>query len=165
MAIELSFFEAVGDELAMLHHNDHTMQTIVHLAKVTETPINTEAVKALVSDSTTGAVVLFSGDVRDHDHGRAVISLTYEGHPSAQEVLAAVVNEFAAQSQITAIAAVHRIGDIPIGEAALVVAVGSSHRGDAFAAAGALVDVIKEKLPVWKHQFFADGADEWVNCA
>ena len=75
------------------------------------------------------------------------------------------MNNFAAQSQTTAIAAVHRIGDIPIGEAALVVAVGSSHLGDAFAAAGALVDVIKEELPVWKHQFFSDGSDEWVNCA
>ena len=141
------------------------MPAIVHLSKITEAPINAEAVKALVSDSTTGAVVLFSGDVRDHDHGRAVISLTYECHPSSQEVLAALVNDFAARSQITSIAAVHRIGDIPIGEAALVVAVGSSHRGDAFTATGALVDVIKEKLPVWKHQFFSDGSDEWVNCA
>ena len=141
------------------------MPATVHLSEVTETRINAEAVKALVSDSTTGAVVLFSGDVRNHDHGRTVISLTYEGHPSSQEVFAAVVNNFAAQSQTTAIAAVHRIGDIPIGEAALVVAVGSSHRGDAFAAAGALVDVIKEELPVWKHQFFSDGSDEWVNCA
>ena len=118
------------------------MPAIVHLSEITEAPINAEAVKALVSDSTTGAVVLFSGDVRDHDHGRAVISLTYECHPSSQEVLAALVNDFAARSQITSIAAVHRIGDIPIGEAALVVAVGSSHRGDAFAAAGALRAVI-----------------------
>ena len=141
------------------------MPAIVHLSEITETPIDAEAVKALVSDSTTGAVVLFSGDVRDHDHGRAVISLTYECHPSSQEVLAALVNDFAARSQITSIAAVHRIGDIPIGEAALVVAVGRSHRGDAFAAVGSLVDVIKEKLPVWKHQFFSDGSDEWVNCA
>lgn len=141
------------------------MPAIVHLAEVTETPINSEAVKALVSDSTTGAVVLFSGDVRDHDHGRAVLSLTYEAHPTAQTVLETLVNDFAATSNITAIAAVHRVGEIPIGEAALVVAVGSSHRGDAFAEAGALVDAIKEKLPVWKHQFFADGTDEWVNCA
>jgi len=141
------------------------MPAIVHLAEITEAPINTEAVKALVSDSTTGAVVLFSGDVRDHDHGRAVLSLTYEAHPTSQTVLETVVNDFAAKSNITAIAAVHRVGEIPIGEAALVVAVGSSHRGDAFAEAGALVDAIKEKLPVWKHQFFADGTDEWVNCA
>ncbi len=85
------------------------MPAIVHLAEVTEAPINSEAVKALVSDSTTGAVVLFSGDVRDHDHGRAVLSLTYEAHPTAQTVLETVVNDFAAKSNITAIAAVHRV--------------------------------------------------------
>lgn len=144
------------------------MPAIVYLAELTEVPIDASAVKALVSDSTIGAVVLFSGDVRDHDHGRSVISLTYEAHPSAVEVLARVVNDFAVASDmldLTAIAAVHRVGEIPIGEAALVVAVGSSHRGDAFSAASALVDLIKEELPVWKHQFFSDGTDEWVNCA
>ena len=141
------------------------MPAIVHLTEVTEATIDTQAMKELVSDPTTGAVVIFSGDVRDHDNGRAVISLTYEGHPSAQTVLKDVVNAFAANSGVTAIAAVHRLGVIPIGQAALVVAVGSAHRGDAFTAAAELVDLIKEKLPVWKHQFFADGSDEWVNCA
>jgi len=141
------------------------MTAIVYLAEVTEALIDAQAIKALVSDSTTGAVVVFSGDVRDHDHGRSVVSLTYEGHPSAQEVLETVVNAFAEDSNVTAIAAVHRVGEIPIGQAALVVAVGSAHRGDAFTATATLVDLIKEKLPVWKHQFFADGTDEWVNCA
>jgi len=141
------------------------MPATVHLAEVTQVPIDSQALKTLVSGPTIGAVVLFSGDVRNHDHGRSVVSLTYEGHPSAQEVLSEIVRDFAAVSDVTAIAAVHRIGEIPIGVAALVVAVGSAHRGDAFIAAGALVDLIKEKLPVWKHQFFSDGTDEWVNCA
>lgn len=141
------------------------MPAVVHHAEVTESEIDAQAIKALVSDSTTGAIVLFSGDVRDHDHGRSVVSLTYEAHPSAQEVLEVVVSDFAADSSVTAIAAVHRVGEIPIGQAALVVVVASSHRSEAFMAAGALVDLIKEKLPVWKHQFFADGTDEWVNCA
>ncbi len=146
-------------------HNKRTMPATVHLAEVTQVPIDSQALKTLVSGPTIGAVVLFSGDVRNHDHGRSVVSLTYEGHPSAQEVLSEIVRDFAAVSDVTAIAAVHRIGEIPIGVAALVVAVGSAHRGDAFTAAGALVDLIKEKLPVWKHQFFSDGTDEWVNCA
>ena len=141
------------------------MPATVHLAEVTQVPIDSQALKTLVSGPTIGAVVLFSGDVRNHDHGRSVVSLTYEGHPSAQEVLSEIVRDFAAVSDVTAIAAVHRIGEIPIGVAALVVAVGSAHRGDAVTAAGALVDLIKEKLPVWKHQFFSDGTDEWVNCA
>lgn len=141
------------------------MPAVVHHAEVTESPIDAQAIKALVSNSTVGAVVMFSGDVRDHDHGRSVVSLTYEAHPLAQEVLETVVGDFAAGANVSAIAAIHRVGEIPIGQAALVVAVASSHRSDAFMAAGALVDLIKEKLPVWKHQFFADGTDEWVNCA
>ena len=141
------------------------MPAVVHHAEVTESEIDAQAIKALVSDASTGVIVLFSGDVRDHDHGRSVVSLTYEAHPSAQEVLETVVGDFAADSSVTAIAAVHRVGEIPIGQSALVVAVASSHRSEAFTAAGALVDLIKEKLPVWKHQFFADGTDEWVNCA
>lgn len=141
------------------------MPAIVRLSEITQNVIDAQKVKALVSDSSVGAVVLFSGDVRNHDQGRSVLSLTYEGHPSGQEVLEKVVKEFATQSNVTAIAAIHRVGEIPIGEAALVVAVSSAHRADAFTAAADLVDLIKEKLPVWKHQFFADGTDEWVNCA
>lgn len=141
------------------------MVALVHLTEITETAIDASVIKALVSNSTTGAVVVFSGDVRNHDHGRSVVSLTYEGHPSAQEVLETVVNAYAEISDVTAIAAIHRVGEIPIGQAALVVAVGSAHRADAFTATATLVDLIKEKLPVWKHQYFADGTDEWVNCA
>ncbi len=141
------------------------MAALVHLTEITETAIDASVIKALVSNSTTGAVVVFSGDVRNHDHGRSVVSLTYEGHPSAQEVLETVVNAYAEISDVTAIAAIHRVGEIPIGQAALVVAVGSAHRADAFTATATLVDLIKEKLPVWKHQYFADGTDEWVNCA
>jgi molybdopterin synthase catalytic subunit len=141
------------------------MSAHVHLAEVTSEPLDATAIAALVSDSSTGAVVVFSGDVRDHDHGRAVLSLTYESHPTAAAVMNTVVRDLAEQLDVTHIAAAHRVGDIPIGEAALVVAVGSSHRGDAFGACREIVDQIKLQLPVWKHQYFADGTDEWVNCA
>lgn len=141
------------------------MPAHVHLAEVTSEPLDSVAIAALVSDPSTGAVVVFSGDVRDHDHGRAVLSLTYESHPSAAEVMNTVVRDIAEKLDVTHIAAAHRVGDIPIGEAALVVAVGSSHRGDAFGACREIVDQIKLQLPVWKHQYFADGTDEWVNCA
>ncbi len=141
------------------------MPAIVHLAAVTSDPIDAAELSALVSDPSTGAVVVFSGDVRDHDHGRAVLSLTYESHPSAAEVMHSVVHDLAEKLDATHVAAAHRVGNIPIGEAALVVAVGSSHRGDAFGACREIVDQIKLRLPVWKHQHFADGTDEWVNCA
>jgi molybdopterin synthase catalytic subunit len=118
-----------------------------------------------VRDDRAGAVVCFSGNVRDHDHGRAVASLTYEAHPTADAVLKDVAQEIAARFDLVALAVAHRVGPIAIGEAALVAAVSAGHRGDAFAACAALVDLTKERLPVWKHQVFTDGTDEWVNCA
>lgn len=137
---------------------------IRHVA-VTEEPIDAAALEALVADPTAGAVVTFSGNVRNHDHDREVRTLFYEGHPSAQQVLEEVARGIAADFPLVALALVHRIGAIAIGEAALVVAVSAAHRGEAFAACAAAVDRTKEALPVWKHQVFADGSDEWVNCA
>ena len=143
----------------------HRFPAQVVLAQVNDLSIDADQIRAMVNLPEAGAVVLFSGDVRDHDHGRAVASLTYEGHPTSQSVLECVAQQIAAQHPVIAIAIVHRVGPIPIGESALVAAVSSAHRGEAFAACSALVDLTKEMLPVWKHQVFADGTDEWVNCA
>jgi molybdopterin synthase catalytic subunit len=137
----------------------------VRRAEIVEAVVDERTLAALVSDDHAGAVVCFSGNVRDHDHGRAVASLTYEGHPTAPDVLRQVAEEIAAGADVIAVAVVHRVGAIAIGEAALVAAVSTAHRGDAFAACRALVDLTKERLPVWKHQVFTDGTDEWVNCA
>ena len=113
-----------------------------------------------------GAVVGFSGVVRDHDGGRTVTRLEYSAHPSAQQTLAEVVAEVAAAAVgVRAIAVSHRIGKLEIGDAALVAAVAADHRQAAFETCARLVDSVKERLPVWKHQFFADGSDEWVNSA
>jgi molybdopterin synthase catalytic subunit len=113
----------------------------------------------------TGAVVTFSGDVRNHDGGREVISLDYEAHPSASEVLAVVAAEIVSEYPLQALIIEHRYGSLAIGDTALGVAAASAHRKDAFAACSAAVDRVKEKLPMWKHQFFKDGTDEWVNSA
>ncbi len=113
----------------------------------------------------TGAVVTFSGDVRNHDGGRAVISLDYEAHPSASEVLAVVAAEIVSEYPLQSLIIEHRYGSLAIGDTALGVAAASAHRKDAFAACSAAVDRVKEKLPMWKHQFFKDGTDEWVNSA
>lgn len=137
----------------------------IRLVDVTEQPIDPGVVERLVADSTAGAIVMFAGNVRDNDHGRAVATLTYEGHPTAAAVLKDVAQEIAAAFDVVALAVVHRVGPIPIGEAALVAAVSARHRGEAFAACSALIDRTKELLPVWKHQVFTDGSDEWVNCA
>jgi molybdopterin synthase catalytic subunit len=127
--------------------------------------IDPEALRAAVADPSAGATVLFTGDVRDNDRGRTVMSLSYEAHPSAKDVLAEVALEIGERFDVIAVAIAHRHGPIPIGEAALVAAVSARHREEAFAACIALVDLAKERIPIWKHQVFADGTDEWVNCA
>ncbi|MDA8437013.1 MAG: molybdenum cofactor biosynthesis protein MoaE [Actinomycetales bacterium] len=137
----------------------------VRRADVVDAPIAVEDVRALAADDAAGAVVTFSGDVRDHDGGRAVERLEYEGHPTAGAVIADVAREVAARHDVIAIAVSHRVGPLRIGDAALVAAVSAAHRGEAFAACADLVDEVKHRLPVWKHQVFSDGSDEWVNCA
>jgi molybdopterin synthase catalytic subunit len=137
----------------------------IRLVEVVDRPLDLAALEALVADRAAGAVVTFSGNVRDHDHGREVVSLNYEGHPSAQAVLLDVAEQIAAGHDIVALAVAHRVGELAIGEAALIAVVSAAHRGEAFQACAALVDLTKDKLPVWKHQVFADGTDEWVNCA
>jgi molybdopterin synthase catalytic subunit len=135
-----------------------------HCAVGTE-PLDVAFHEALVADAAAGAVVSFQGVVRDHDHGRAVTRLEYEGHPSAADVLREVAAEIAADPDVVAVAVSHRLGVLEIGDAALVAAVSSAHRAAAFAACARLVDEVKARLPVWKRQFFADGTEEWVNCA
>ncbi|MGA8546828.1 MAG: molybdenum cofactor biosynthesis protein MoaE [Mycobacterium sp.] len=140
--------------------------TLVVRAALTDRPISLAEHQDLVSHQSAGAVVGFVGVIRDHDSGRQVVRLEYSAHPSAADVLAEVVADVAAQSPGTrAIAASHRIGVLNIGEAALVAAVAADHRQAAFATCAQLVDAIKARLPVWKHQFFADGTDEWVGSA
>jgi len=137
----------------------------IRLVEVGEGPLDAVGLERLVHDPRAGAVVSFSGNVRDHDHGRSVAELTYEGHPTAEAVLMEVAKEIDGRFDLVALAVAHRVGPIRIGEAALVAAVATAHREEAFAACQALVDLVKERLPVWKHQVFADGTDEWVNCA
>lgn len=134
-------------------------------AVVTDAPLDRAVLEAFVDHAAAGATVCFVGAVRDHDHGRAVTRLEYEAHPQAEHVLREVAEEIAAAYPLLAIAVAHRVGPLTIGEAALVAAVSAPHRGEAFAGASALVDLVKERIPVWKHQHFADGTDEWVNCA
>ncbi|MEO3745951.1 molybdenum cofactor biosynthesis protein MoaE [Plantactinospora sp. B5E13] len=128
-------------------------------------PLDLAFHEALVTDAGAGAVVSFQGVVRDHDHGRSVTRLEYEGHPSAAAVLREVAEEIAADPDVYAVAVSHRLGALEIGDVALVAAVSTAHRAAAFAACAKLVDEVKDRLPVWKRQLFADGTEEWVNCA
>ena len=118
-----------------------------------------------VSCAAAGAVVTFEGVVRDHDGGRGVRSITYSAHPMAADVMTQVAADVAAHPGLRALGVVHRVGDLVVGDTALAVAVSADHRAEAFAAASALVEQVKARLPVWKHQLFADGTAEWSNMA
>jgi molybdopterin synthase catalytic subunit len=120
---------------------------------------------AQVESSSAGAVATFSGNVRTHDHGREVSTLSYEIHPQTETILSHVVAEVAARHKLISVSVAHRFGKIELGQSALIVAISAEHRGEAFAACAEMVDEIKAKIPIWKHQVFSDGTDEWVNCA
>jgi molybdopterin synthase catalytic subunit len=137
--------------------------TATTLVAVTTQPLDPAAHERAVGGPAAGAVVVFQGVVRDHDHGRAVTLLEYEAHPSAEAVLREVAAEVAADPAVYAVAVSHRIGRLEIGDAALVAAVATAHRAAAFAACARLVDEVKARLPVWKRQVFLDGTEEWVN--
>ncbi|MGZ8178716.1 molybdenum cofactor biosynthesis protein MoaE [Williamsia sp. SKLECPSW1] len=133
---------------------------------VTDEILDPDEHQRLVADDSAGAVVCFTGAVRDHDSARSVRALHYTAHPSAPDVLAEVVGGVAAQSEgVRAVAVSHRVGDLAIGDVAFVVAVAADHRRAAFETCSRLVDDVKAALPVWKHQHFADGTDEWVGSA
>jgi molybdopterin synthase catalytic subunit len=137
---------------------------VVRRAAVGTEPLDVAEHAALVDDAAAGAVVTFAGVVRDHDRGRAVLGLEYSAHPTAAAVVAEVAADVAARSAgVRAVAISHRVGALSVGDVALACAVAAEHRRAAFQTCAALVDEVKKSLPVWKHQLFADGTDEWVN--
>lgn len=149
---------------------------------VTTDPIQPEDFRNRVVDQSAGAIVIFSGDVRDNDSlkssvsgsmdeiglmgaDRKVLTLEYEAHPLAKQVLQEVADEISLKHDLVKVALAHRHGLIPIGESAFIVAVSAKHRASAFAACSEIVDEVKARIPIWKHQVFSDGTDEWVNFA
>lgn len=129
---------------------------------VVETEISTAALEPEVLTDTCGAVVSFSGVIRDHDGGRGVASLHYEAHPVAAEQIAEVAADIAARHPHVRLSVIHRVGDLTIGDVALAAVVASAHRKDSFLACSELIDEVKARVAIWKHQHFADGSDEWV---
>jgi molybdopterin synthase catalytic subunit len=134
----------------------------IRLLGIRDTPLSVDEVLAAVEDHAAGGTTLFVGTVRDHDHGRSVTLLSYSAHPSAETELRRVAEKVAADFPLTALAAVHRVGDLKLGDIAVIVAVAAPHRGEAFEASRRLIDDLKKEVPIWKHQVFADGSTEWV---
>lgn len=131
------------------------------LAGISSEPLDLAAVDAAVQGPHHGAVVVFTGVVRNHDGGQSVTALQYQAHPDAEAFLTRCCEEVAAQSGLP-VAAVHRVGDLTIGDLALVAAVAAPHRAEAFKTCAELVERIKHEVPIWKRQHFTEGTSEWV---
>jgi molybdopterin synthase catalytic subunit len=134
----------------------------VRLIDVRESELSLDEVRAAVADPAAGGIALFAGAVRDSDHDRGVTGLSYSAHPSAADELRRVAEVIAEKYPVIGIAAVHRVGDLAIGDLAVVLAVSCPHRAAAFDACRDLIDILKASVPIWKHQRFDDGTAEWV---
>ncbi|MGP3927912.1 molybdenum cofactor biosynthesis protein MoaE [Streptomyces sp. 8N616] len=134
----------------------------IRLLAIRDTALSVDEVFAAVGDDSAGGTALFVGTVRDHDGGADVAALGYSAHPTAEAELRRVAEKVAADFPVRAMAAVHRVGDLAVGDLAVVVAVSCPHRAEAFAACRRLIDDLKGEVPIWKHQQFADGDEEWV---
>ena len=135
---------------------------VVRLLDLRVEPLSVDEVLAAVADPGAGGTCLFVGTVRDVDRGRGVTELDYSAHPTVADVLREVADEVAAAYPVRALAAVHRVGDLGVGELAVLVAAAAPHRGEAFDACRRFIDELKRRVPIWKHQLFADGDEEWV---
>lgn len=139
--------------------------SVIRLAELRAEPLSADEVREAVADPGVGGIAIFVGTVRNSDQGREVTRLSYSAHPSAAGELRAVTEKVAADYGLRAVAAVHRTGELAVGELAVVVAVACPHRAEAFQACQALINELKQKVPIWKQQWFADGTSEWVNGA
>jgi molybdopterin synthase catalytic subunit len=135
---------------------------VVRLIAIRETELSVDEVRAAVAGPGAGGLALFAGAVRDSDHEQGVTGLSYSAHPSAEAELLRVAEMIAEKYDALGIAAVHRTGDLAVGDLAVVAAVACAHRGEAFSACRELIDVLKASVPIWKHQRFTDGTSEWV---
>jgi molybdopterin synthase catalytic subunit len=134
----------------------------VKLVALRETPLDVVEVIAALDDDASGGLTLFVGRVRDHDGGKDVVGLDYTAHGTALAKLEEVCARVAEEYDVHGVAAVHRVGTLAIGDVAVIVATTTAHRGEAFAASRALIDTLKAEVPIWKHQRFGDGTEEWV---
>ncbi len=138
------------------------MTDAIALLAIRHTPLDLTEVYDAVQHPQAGGVTLFVGTVRDHDGGKSVDQLGYSAHPTVEAALRKVAEDVVARFEVVRLAAVHRVGDLAVGDKAVVVAVSCAHRGAAFEAARHLIDELKATVPIWKHQSFGDGSDEWV---
>ena len=129
---------------------------------LTEGPIDSNALVQSVMRRSDGAYVLFEGVVRDHHEGKRVESIFYDAYrPMAEKEMEKVVREVESQFPMVALAVLHRLGHLVVGDASIAIVAASAHRAEAFAACRMCIDRIKETVPIWKKERGPDG-EEWV---
>lgn len=133
--------------------------------RVAMDPLDAEALRALLTDARAGALVLFEGRARDHHEGRSVLKLSYEAYgPMAEKELERLRQAAIVRFDLLDCAIHHRTGEVPLTEAAVIVAASSAHRAEAFQAAAWIMDEIKASVPIWKREQYKDGSEAWVEC-
>ena len=140
---------------------EQTRAGVVRLVDIRDRELSTDEVLRAVRDDAAGASALFVGTVRSDDGGRPVVSLAYEAHDDAVALMAEVVEQVAAKHNVLAVAAIHRIGLLEVGDVAVIAAASAAHRAEAFEACRDVIDEVKARVPIWKRQTFADGHVEW----
>jgi len=142
---------------------------LVRLVDIRDAPLSVDEVFQAVQDPAAGGTALFVGTVRDIDPAvdpeATVVRLDYSSHPSALDKLREVAERVAAEPGVIAVAAVHRVGELAVGDTAVVVAAAAGHRAEAFGASRRLIDELKAEVPIWKHEVFVDGETAWVHGA
>lgn len=134
------------------------------MIELTDQPIDTSRVLTRVASNQAGAVILFLGTTREFTDGRQTASLDYECYPEmAEQKLAELETEARSRWPLVECVLVHRIGHLKLGEASVAVAVSSPHRRAAFEAGQWLIDTLKEVVPIWKRENWADGSSQWVH--
>lgn len=131
--------------------------------EVTDRVIDPGSLLGTLAHPSDGAAVLFIGTIRDHNEGRPVTGMRYDAYGAmAARELENIVRDVSARTGVIRIAAIHRVGELRIGEISVAVAASSPHRADAFDAARAVIEEIKRRLPVWKHEHYRDGTGRWL---
>jgi molybdopterin synthase catalytic subunit len=129
---------------------------------LTDDPIDPTALVRKILRPSDGAYVLFEGVVRNHHHGKAVESIFYDAYrPMAEREMEKIVREVEARFPETALAVIHRLGHLVVGDASIAIVAASAHRAEAFEACRMMIDRIKETVPIWKKERGPDG-EEWV---
>ncbi|MGW2557839.1 molybdenum cofactor biosynthesis protein MoaE [Streptomyces sp. NPDC001514] len=144
------------------HPGEQAAADPIRLLEIRDAPLSVDEVFRAVGDDAAGGTALFVGTVRNHDAGADVDTLGYSCHPTAEAEMRRIAEKVAAEYPVRALAAIHRVGDLEVGDLAVVVAVSCPHRGEAFEACRKLIDDLKHEVPIWKHQRFSDGTEEWV---